>query len=229
MTITNHYQILEVSQKATFREIKQAYRRLVKRFHPDINRESANNEKIILINAAYEILRDSQRRQVYDQQLLLNNSLQQQERNNNPQNYYHNYRQTRRKADSHQWQWLKQVYSPINRLIDLIINPLDDQIEQLSADIFDDQLMENFQSYLQDCHYYLNQAEQVFASQPNPPKLALAAASIYYCLNQIGDGIEQLEWFTLNYDDYYLHTGQELFRIAQGLHCEAQDAVQVIP
>jgi molecular chaperone DnaJ len=42
----------------------------------------------------------------------------------------------------------------------------------------------------------------------------------------LGDGIEDLSLFTLNYDDYYLHTGQELFRIATSLRYEAKDAVK---
>ena len=54
------------------------------------------------------------------------------------------------------------------------------------------------------------------------------AAHLYYCLNQVSDGIEDLELFTLNYDDYYLHTGQELFRIADKLRLEAQAAIKGI-
>jgi len=86
--------------------------------------------------------------------------------------------------------------------------------------------MVNFQAYLEQCRHYLNQAQLTFRSQPNPPIVAGAAASLYYCLNQLGDGIEELNFFTLNYDDHYLHVGQELFRIATGLHYEAQDAVR---
>lgn len=61
---------------------------------------------------------------------------------------------------------------------------------------------------------------------PNPANLAGVAAHLYYCLNQVGDGLDELEFFTLNYDDHYLHTGQELFRIAEGLRWEAATAIQ---
>ena len=47
----NHYQILEVSHQATHQEIKQAYRRLVKRFHPDSGSQTADREKIVEVNA----------------------------------------------------------------------------------------------------------------------------------------------------------------------------------
>jgi molecular chaperone DnaJ len=100
------------------------------------------------------------------------------------------------------------------------------QIDDLAADPFDDELMEDFQAYLQDCRDLLQQADKTFRSIPNPPSVAGVAANLYYCLNQVGDGIEQLEFFTNNYDEYYLHTGQELFRIATGLRREAQATVR---
>jgi hypothetical protein len=47
MSDSNHYDTLDVSPKATPAEIKQAYRRLAKLFHPDSKRETADPEKII--------------------------------------------------------------------------------------------------------------------------------------------------------------------------------------
>ena len=85
--------------------------------------------------------------------------------------------------------------------------------------------MTTFQDYLEDCHSQLNQAQQTFTSQPNPRKMAKTATSLYYCLNQLGDGIEELKMFALNYDEYYLNTGRELFRIATSLYWEAQASV----
>jgi molecular chaperone DnaJ len=69
MSNSNHYDTLDVSPQATSTEIKQAYRRLAKRFHPDSQSETADPEKIIQVNAAYEILSDPNRRRSYDQQL----------------------------------------------------------------------------------------------------------------------------------------------------------------
>ena len=232
MTSDNHYQSLEISQKATQREIKEAYRRLVKHFHPDSQRETASHEKIIQINAAYEVLGDPQRRRSYDQQLSSGHfshfSTKRQQRTAKAQNNYQRRRQTGREADAYRLRWLKEVYVPIDRLVCRILNPLDTQIEYLSADPFDEKLMEAFENYLEDCRDYLNQARQAFASQPNPAKLARVAVHLYHCLNQISDGIDELKWFTLNYDDRYLHTGKELFRIARGLRREAQDAAKAL-
>ncbi len=230
MSHSNYYDTLNVSRSATLAEIKQAYRHLAKLFHPDSKRETADPEKIIEVNAAYEVLSDSQRRQSYDRQLQYQQaktkSHKQQNRTAQAQKSYRRYRQTSQYADTQLSDWLQEVYRPVNHLISCILNPLDEQLDELSADPFDDELMAEFQAYLEECRDYLNQAQQSFSSQPNPAYIAGAAATLYYCLNQLGDGIEELELFTLNYDDYYLHIGRELFRIATNLRYEAHDAIK---
>lgn len=226
MNDPNHYHTLNVSPTATSAEIKQAYRRLAKLFHPDSKSETADHEQIVRINVAYEVLRDPQRRRFYDQQLYRHPQTNRQQRTAEAQNHYKRHRQTGQDADEQLQQWLQQVYVPVNRLVWGILNPLAEQLEELSADPFDDELMEAFQAYLEDCRHYLNQAQLAFRSRPNPSAVAGVAAHLYYCLNQLGDGIEELNFFTLNYDDHYLHTGQELFRIAAGLRREAQEALR---
>ncbi len=225
MADLNHYQTLQVSAAASQAEIKQAYRRLVKLFHPDSHSKTANHEQIIRINVAYEVLGDTQRRQSYDRQLgdrsqARHNARQQ--RAATAQNKYRASRRTGKDADEQLEQWLQYVYQPVNQHLDRILYSLEEQIDALAADPFDDELIEEFQAYLKICRDYLKQATIAFRSMPNPPSVAGVAAHLYYCLNQVGDGIEQLEFFPLNYDERYLHMGQELFRIAAGLHCEAQ-------
>ena len=61
------YQTLEVSENASQDEIKKAYRKLARKYHPDVNKEKAAEEKFKEINAAYEILSDEQKRKQYDQ------------------------------------------------------------------------------------------------------------------------------------------------------------------
>lgn len=230
MSEITHYEVLNVSFQATTEEIKQAYRRLAKLFHPDSKCKTADPEKIILVNAAYEVLGDPQRRRSYDQHLRYRQfqpeQCNRQQRTADAQNNYRRYRHNSKRADAHLSEWFKGVYTPVNQLISHILNPLEAQLNYLSADPFDDELMSQFQIYLEDCRHYLDQAQLAFGSQPNPSNVAGAAANLYYCLNQLGDGIEELEFFTLNYDDYYLHTGQELFRIANNLRREAQEAIQ---
>lgn len=57
-TLKNYYSTLQVNPAATATEIKQAYRRLAKIFHPDSQNQSSDHNQIIQINAAYEILSD---------------------------------------------------------------------------------------------------------------------------------------------------------------------------
>jgi molecular chaperone DnaJ len=239
MSDHDHYQTLEVSPTATHAEIKQAYRRLAKLFHPDSNQDIANHDKIARLNAAYEVLGDPQSRKTYDQQRCYYAQLgavgvsvgrrgDRQQRTAAAQERYRKRQQTGQQVEADLKQWLSQVYTPVNRLLYKILNSLQDQIDDLAADPFDDELMQDFLDYLDDCHNWLDQAERIFRSQPNPAVVAGAAANLFYCLNQLGDGIEQLEFFTANYDEHYLHTGEELFRIAKGLRSEAQSAVRTI-
>ncbi|MDJ0692630.1 MAG: DnaJ domain-containing protein [Xenococcaceae cyanobacterium MO_188.B32] len=228
----NYYQTLQVDSLATQQEIKQSYRRLAKRFHPDSLSQTADHNKIIEINAAYEVLSNPQTRRQYDRELesisLDDWSSHRQARTTQAQQQYRRYRQAERNEELHYYQWLKEVYIPINRLVKEIINSLDREIEYLAADPFDDQLMENFQAYLESCNRYYQIAQQKFVSLPNPTQLAGVAAHIYYCLNQISDGIKELEWFTLNYDDRHLHMGQEIFRIAQELRYQAEEKIKSV-
>jgi len=230
MADSNHYDTLKVNPSASQAEIKQAYRRLVKQFHPDSNPEATGDEQIIRINAAYEVLGDALNRRSYDQQISDRHRVvrQRQQRSPNAQTQYRTPRQTGRDADEQIEKWLHHVYQPVNRLLCQILNSLDTQIENLAADPFDDELLDEFQNYITTCREWLKQAQMIFRSMPNPANVAGAAVHLYYCLNQIGDGLDELAYFPLNYDERCLHTGQELFRIAAGLHCDAQVSLEAI-
>jgi curved DNA-binding protein len=64
----NYYDILEVSKDATPEEIKKAFRRLARQFHPDLNpNDKTAEERFKSINEAYEVLSDTSKRNQYDQ------------------------------------------------------------------------------------------------------------------------------------------------------------------
>ncbi len=239
----NHYQTLQVSPQASIKEIKLAYRKLAKLYHPDTNAAvkkssaqavSPSNDKIITINAAYEILSNPQSRRQYDQLLQLGTTYESLcERQARTAKASQAYSRNRRRPDSRRQtlsyqEWIQVVYIPSDHSIQDIIQPLDIEIENLSADPFDDELLADFQIYLEDCRHHLQLAKQRFAIYPNPPQLANVAVNFYYCLNHIEDGIKELEYFALNYDEHYIHTGQELFRIASGLRSEAENSVSSV-
>ena len=70
-----YYQILQVSSKATTEEIRQSYRKLAKRYHPDINQQDPNaEEKFKQLASAYEVLSDPQKRAAYDFLLFQQNN-----------------------------------------------------------------------------------------------------------------------------------------------------------
>ena len=70
--IMNYYAILGVSQYAKYREIKAAYRRLALKYHPDRNSSPFSENTIKIINAAFEILSDKDKRRLYDEKLVNN-------------------------------------------------------------------------------------------------------------------------------------------------------------
>jgi curved DNA-binding protein len=61
------YDTLGVSENASADEIKKAYRKLARKYHPDINKEESAVEKFKEINAAYEVLSDPDKKAQYDQ------------------------------------------------------------------------------------------------------------------------------------------------------------------
>jgi curved DNA-binding protein len=62
----DYYQILGVSKTATDREIKSAFRKLARKYHPDVNPVGASSEQFKNINEAYEVLSDPDKRIRFD-------------------------------------------------------------------------------------------------------------------------------------------------------------------
>ena len=67
MSKRDYYEVLGVSKTASQDEIKKAYRKLSKQYHPDINKEPGADEKFKEIAEAYEVLSDETKRSQYDQ------------------------------------------------------------------------------------------------------------------------------------------------------------------
>ncbi|WP_434030940.1 DnaJ C-terminal domain-containing protein [[Pseudomonas] boreopolis] len=67
MEFKDYYATLGVEPSAGEAEIKTAYRRLARKYHPDVSKEAGAEEKFKAVNEAYEALRDPQKRAAYDQ------------------------------------------------------------------------------------------------------------------------------------------------------------------
>src|SRR5690349_19508624 len=63
----DYYEVLGVARNASEDDIKKAFRRLARQYHPDVNKEKDAESRFKEVNEAYEVLSDAQKRQLYDQ------------------------------------------------------------------------------------------------------------------------------------------------------------------
>ena len=68
----DYYEVLGINRSADEKEIKRAYRKLAKKYHPDMNKGNPNAEKIFQeVTEAYEVLGDPKKRKLYDEYDLI--------------------------------------------------------------------------------------------------------------------------------------------------------------
>ncbi|WP_035987887.1 J domain-containing protein [Leptolyngbya sp. KIOST-1] len=228
-----HYQTLEIHETATQAEIKRAYRRLAKQFHPDGKGQQASHDRIARINTAYEVIGDPSRRTAYDQQRQgvvaadpVASAASRAQRTADAQAAYRHAREATQSSEAREDAWLKLVYGPVDRLLGKVMSPLRAEIRKLSADPFDDELMEGFMAYLEQGRTWLGQAQGKFNSMANPASTAGVAADLYHCLGLLEDGLDELERFTMSYEESYIHTGTELFRRVKQIRAETKERVK---
>lgn len=211
-----HYQTLEIKPTATAEQIRTAYRRLAKLYHPDVGAQ-AGHQRMVLLNEAYEVLSEPESRHSYDRLLAGSGVLAAARKPSSGRGT---------SEDEERARWLNEIYQPVNAAIGRVLRPLRRQLDALSYDPYDDELVAEFVGYLERSQELYRQAHRCFASRPNPAGVARVAEFLFHSLNQLGDGLDEMRYFTLNYDYQHLHVGQELFGIAADLRKQAVEAAE---
>ena len=196
------YQILKVHPSAKLEEIKKAYRKLVKIHHPDKGGDSA---VMLEVNSAWEILKKKHK------DLNLNKV-------NNSKSYNQN--EYKRETNNHSKpedlkKWFQNIYLPIDKLLGQIINPLGSKIRDLSADPYDEVLMDSFCLYLGHSKNKITKIKEIYTSFACPSIIRDFSLDLYHCLSHVEDGINELERYTMGYVDNYLHDGKAMIAIAK--------------
>ena len=207
----NLYEELGLKKNATKSEIKASYRSLVKQHHPDAG---GKKERFLAIQNAWETLNDPIKKAQYDRSFL-SSSASFDLLNENWEEKFNSKKYNSSIKDREVETWIKEIYTPINRSISQIIKPLNNEIKKLSADPYDDQLMENFCSYIIISQKKIEKVEKIYNKKLVPKSISSLGLDLYYCFSQVKDGLSEFDKYTQGYVDDYLFDGKEMIKEAK--------------
>ncbi len=207
----NFYEELGLEKNATKSEIKASYRYLVKQHHPDAGGEK---ERFLAIQNAWETLNDRVKKEEYDRKIFAS-STSFDSLNENWEETFNSKKYKSSIKDKEVKTWIKETYTPINRLISQIIKPLNNEIKELSADPYDDKLMENFCSYISLSQKKIEKVDRIYNEKLVPKSIAALGLDLYHCFSQVKDALSELERYTQGYVDDYLFDGKEMIKEAK--------------
>ena len=215
----NFYEELGLKRNATELELKSSYRRLVKKHHPDAG---GDKDKFIALQIAWETLNDPLKKQKYDE-TLFSLSKPSNFQTENWEEQVNSNKNTSSKKDQEVQHWIKHIYTPTNTFISQIIKPLNSEIKALSADPYDEELMDNFCSYILKSKRKIEKVDQIFKSIPVPDSISSIGVDLYHCFSQVKDALSELDRYTQGYVDDYLFDGKEMMqeakRIQSRMYC----------
>ena len=207
----NLYEELELKIDATKGDIKSSYRRLVKQHHPDAGGEK---DRFLAIQLAWETLNDPHKKETYDKTLF---SLKQSSKfiNENWEEKINKKKNSSTKKDIEVKNWITNIYYPINRFLNQIIKPLSKEIKELSADPYDEELMDNFCRYINISQKKIEKVDQLYKSLSVPKSISTLGLDLYHCFSQVKDALSELDKYTQGYVDNYLFDGKEMMKEAK--------------
>lgn len=213
-----HYQILGVASNVSSEEIKRAYRKLAKEQHPDAmdghhesEEKRAATEEMMAINEAYATLMDEAKRAKYDIRIGVAKIT------------FVKPVFTSLDEDQERERFLQKVFYPARTNMVRVLNSYKKHLKDLSADPYDDELLESFQKYVDKIESTLRTGADAFSSTATPRSLEAAVTMMRYAIAQAADGLEELRYFCGNYDYNHLSMAENLFKIAFDLSKQSLD------
>ena len=207
----NFYKELGIDKNASKSEIKSSYRSLVKQHHPDAGGEK---ERFLAIQNAWEILNDPLKKEQYDRNFFSSNS----SFDSSSENWEVKFNKKKYNSsikDKEVETWIKEIFTPINRSISQIIKPLNNEIKALSADPYDEKLMENFCSYISISQKKIEKVEKIYKKKTVPNSITVLGLDLYHCFSQVKDALLEFDRYTQGYVDDYLFDGKEMIKEAK--------------
>ena len=219
------YAELGLKKNATQEEIKSSYRRLVKKHHPDAGGEK---DRFLAIQIAWETLNDPYKKEKYDKTLFSIN----QSSNLNYDNWEKNVNTKKNNStikDKEVKNWIQNIYNPTNRYISQIIKPLNQELKELSADPYDEELMDKFCNYINLSQKKIDKVDELYKSISVPKSISSLGLDLYYCFSQVKDALSELDKYTKGYVDDYLFDAKEMMKEAKRIQTKmAYDKKNII-
>ena len=97
----------------------------------------------------------------------------------------------------------------------IIQKPLNNEIKELSADPYDDQLMENFCSYINLSQKKIEKVDKIYNNKLVPKPISALGLDLYHCFSQVKDALLEFDRYTQGYVDNYLFDGKEMIKEAK--------------
>ncbi len=212
-----HYDLLGVKPSVGSDEIKRAYRRLVKTSHPDARPPGAtrqeNNkatEAMMRLNEAYETLMSREKRAAYDALIGISRSIR-----------TLSYSMKMTDEDGQRQRYMNKVFHPARSSISRVLSRYPKELRQLSLDIFDSELICEFEAYVDRVEHTLRQGAGMLSTNAHPRSLDAAVQMMRYSIAQAADGMEEMRRFCQNFDYDHLTMAENLFKIAADLSRQA--------